>query len=124
MMLYDIVTFKVGVWTFITALSYGLLGFWASVYFKNKSSTSWNYAKFAVIGTLFFDATTGLSIGPLFFGQPFAAALMGQIPFTALHLVGNVSFAIILSPLVYRFVIENKKFEMESIRAVFSPKQA
>ena len=124
MVLYDILTGKVGMWTFITASAYGLLGLWASIYFKNKNNSSWNYAKFAVMGTLAFDIVTGLSVGPLFFHQPFIEALIGQIPFTALHLLGNVSFAVLLSPLIYKFVIENKKFESESLIAIFNPKQA
>ncbi|MDO8590382.1 MAG: ECF transporter S component [bacterium] len=124
MVLYDILTGKVGIWTFITASAYGLLGLWASLYFKDKNNSSWNYAKFAIMGTLAFDIATGLSIGPLFFHQPFIEALVGQIPFTALHLVGNISFAILCSPLLYKYVIENKKFETESIMGIFNPKQA
>lgn len=122
--LFDILTVKVGMWTFITAGAYGLLGLWASIYFKNKNNNSWNYAKFAIMGTLVFDVVTGLSVGPLFFHQPFMEAMIGQIPFTALHLVGNVCFAILFSPLLYKYVIENKKLETESIIRIFNPKQA
>lgn len=124
MVLFDIITGKVGMWTFITASAYGLLGLWASVYFKNKNNSSWNYAKFAVMGTLAFDIVTGLSVGPVFFHQPFMEALIGQVPFTAFHLIGNVGFAIVFSPLLYKYVIENKKFESTSLIAIFNPKQA
>lgn len=110
--IYDLVTGTLGVWTLLTAGTYGVLGFWATFYFKNKKGNAWDYARFAVIGTLFFDAVTGLSIGPLFFHQSFMSALTGQIPFTAMHLLGNVSFALLLSPAIYRFVIENKKLEI------------
>jgi uncharacterized membrane protein len=120
--LYDILTKKIGVWTLMTAFAYGFLGVWAASYFKNKNNNSWNYAKFAVIGTLAFDIVTGLSIGPLFFHQSFMQALVGQIPFTALHLAGNISFAVLLSPLIYRFVVENKKFETQSLIKVFTPR--
>jgi uncharacterized membrane protein len=34
MVLYDILTGKIGMWTFITASAYGFLGLWASIYFK------------------------------------------------------------------------------------------
>jgi uncharacterized membrane protein len=124
MVIFDIITGKVGMWTFITASAYGLLGLWASIYFKNKNNSSWNYAKFAVMGTLAFDIVTGLSVGPLFFHQPFIEALIGQIPFTALHLIGNIGFAVVFSPLLYKYVIENKKFESESLITIFNPKQA
>ena len=121
--LFDILTEKVGMWTLITASTYGLLGVWASFYFKNKNNSSWNYAKFAVMGTLVFDIITGLSVGPLLFHQRFIEAFIGQIPFTALHLVGNISFAVILSPIIYRFVIVRKKIETQALITKLNPKQ-
>ncbi len=122
MVLYDILTGKVGVWTLITASAYGLLGLWAAVYFKNKNNNSWGYAKFAIIGTLAFDIVTGLSVGPLFFNQTFMEALVGQIPFTFFHLLGNVSFALVLSPAIYNLVTKNKKSEYVSFINIFHPK--
>lgn len=119
---YDLVTGTLGIWSLLTAGTYGVLGFWSALYLKNKKSV-WNYVFFAVIGTIFFDAVTGLSIGPLFFHQPFMGALVGQIPFTALHLLGNVGFAFTLSPAVYRFVIDNPKIEFSSIINIFNRKQ-
>ena len=118
--LFDLVTNKIGVWTLLTAGTYGVLGIWAYFFFKNREMKKLNYVKFAVIGTLFFDAVTGLSIGPLFFGQSFSEAFFGQIPFTLMHLLGNITFAIILSPLIYKFVIENEKFEHRNIIKVFN----
>ncbi len=121
--LYDILTSKIGIWTIITALSYGLLGLWATHYFKNRKSNSLNYAKFAILGTIAYDIVTGLSIGPLFFNQTLAQAFIGQVPFTILHLIGNVSFAFLLSPLIYKYVIENKKLEVQSLITNFNLKQ-
>ena len=118
---YDLLTGKFGIWTHITAITYGFLGFWAVSYFKKRESNPMNYAKFAFMSTLLFDAITGLSIGPLFFGQSFVVALLGQIPFTALHILGNVTFAILLSPPVYRWVIGSKKPSAESI-IIFNPR--
>jgi uncharacterized membrane protein len=123
MVLFDVLSSKVGMWTFITATAYGLLGLWASYFFKNRKSTPMNYAGFAVLATLAFDAVTGLSIGPLFFHQTFMSALVGQIPFTVLHLAGNVSFALVLSPLLYRYVVENKRLESVSLRALVYPQR-
>lgn len=119
--LFDCMVGKVGVWTLITGVAYGLVGFGAALYFKNKKSTAWNYTKYAIISTILFDAVTGFSIGPIFFGQSFMAAVIGQIPFTALHLLGNVSFAIVLSPALYTFVIENKKLESPRFFINFNP---
>lgn len=107
--LFDMVTSGIGAWTLITASAYGLLAIWANHYFKNKKSTSLNYAKFAFMSTIAYDVVTGFSVGPLFFQQTFLQAVMGQIPFTLLHLAGNLSFAILISPLIYKFATENKK---------------
>jgi len=97
--IYDSVTSGFGIWTLVTALAYGLLGLGAQYYFKNRSGWK-SYASYAVIATIIYDAVTGLTIGPLFFHQSFMISLVGQIPFTLLHLLGNVSFAIILSPAI------------------------
>lgn len=106
--LYDSMTAGFGVWTLIAGLAYGLVGIGASLYFKNR--TGWkNYVKYAFVATIAFDALTGLTMGPIFFGQPFIAALIGQIPFTAIHLLSNVSFAIVLSPMIERWVMKEDR---------------
>ena len=105
--LYDSVTSGFGVWTLVTALAYGTLGVGATYFFKNRSGWK-NYALYAVIATIFYDVITGLTIGPLFFHQSFMVSLMGQIPFTALHLIGNVSFAIVLSPVIEKWMAKSE----------------
>jgi hypothetical protein len=107
--LYDGVTSGWGVWTLVTALAYGLLGALAHVYFKNREGTVRNYVVFAVLGTLVYDALTGLTVGPLVWNQPFMVALVGQVPFTLLHLAGNVTFAATVSPALYRWVVANEQ---------------
>ncbi len=106
---YDIITHTIGAWTIITAFSYGVLGLWAAYFFQKRQASSFNFVIFAIVGTLFFDAATGLSVGPLFFHQSFYSALVGQIPFTLLHLLGDIIFAAVLSPVVYRFALSSKK---------------
>lgn len=114
-LIFDIATSGVGMWTWVTASAYGFLGVGAAVFFKNRESTPINYLKFGIVATILYDVVTGLSIGPLFWGQSFMEALMGQIPFTAYHLLGNIVFSLLVSPLLYRFVIENKTFETQSV---------
>ena len=82
-----------------------------------------DYAKFAIIGTLAYDAVTGLTVGPLLFHQTFYSALIGQIPFTILHLIGNTSFALLLSPLIYNFAIKKKKTEAVSFINIINPQK-
>jgi energy-coupling factor transport system substrate-specific component len=106
--LFDSITSGIGIWTLVTAMLYGLLGLGAQYYFKNRSGWK-SYASYAVIATIIYDAITGLTIGPLFFHQSFMVSLIGQIPFTILHLLGNVSFAIVLSPAIERWVIKEEK---------------
>lgn len=110
--LFDAVTSGLGMWTWITAVSYGLLGLGAHWYFKNRAASIKNYLIYGVTGTIAYDAVTGLSIGPLFYGQSFMSALTGQIPFTLMHLLGTALFSIVLSPLMYRFVVTNERLEL------------
>jgi len=106
--LFDSITSGIGIWTLVTALAYGFLGLGAQYYFKNHSGWK-SYATYAFIATIIYDAITGLTIGPLFFHQSFVVSLVGQIPFTAMHLIGNVSFAIVLSPLIERWLVKSEK---------------
>lgn len=110
-LLYDILTNTLGVQTFFTVFAYGALGLWAAAYFKKHGTEKWSFVRFAIIGTLFFDALTGFTVGPIFFHQSFVNALIGQIPFTALHLLGNITFALLLSPAIYKILIKKKKKE-------------
>lgn len=118
--LFDILVGKVGSWTLVTAFAYGILGVWSMFFFKKREMKRINYVKFAVIGTLFFDAVTGLTVGPLFFNQPFMSALVGQIPFTILHLIGNVTFAFIVSPILYTYISTNKVIDVYIRRIAFT----
>ncbi|OGI85628.1 hypothetical protein A3A01_01270 [Candidatus Nomurabacteria bacterium RIFCSPLOWO2_01_FULL_39_17] len=118
---YDFLTFGLGIWTLITAMAYGLLGLWAIRYFKNKKNNSLEYVKFALMSTLFYDAVTGLTLGPLFFHQSFVVALAGQIPFTILHLFGNSIFAYVLSPRIYN-LLKKKKIEIKPLNILATSK--
>jgi len=112
--LYDLVTSGVGQWTWITALTYALLGLGASFYFAKRESNRANYTVYAIISTLIYDGITGLTIGPLLFGQSFTQALIGQLPFTAYHLTSNIIFALTLSPLIYNWVLSNNKLSLHA----------
>lgn len=113
--LFDMITGKVGMWTMITGVAYGLVAVGASVFFRRRAANRKNYALYAIIGTLAYDAATGLTIGPLFFGQTFMSAFVGQIPFTLWHLGGNITFATIFSPLIYSWVVDNKNLELSFV---------
>lgn len=117
---YDLLTGTFGVWSWFTLGAYVLLGLFAGLYFRYvQGGGVLSYVGFAIVGTLFYDAITGLTLGPLFFGQPFMAALMGQIPFTLYHLAGNIVLAAVVSPLVYRWVVTNSQLETGALAARF-----
>lgn len=114
--LFDLITHKLGVWTFITALTYGVLAIFSRWYFKKRQSTAINYAIHAIYATLIYDAITGLMIGPVFFQQNFISALGGQFIFTVYHLLGNIALALLLSPAIYQYLVKNPKFSFNYLR--------
>ena len=113
--LYDVITSGWGIWTLVTALAYGGLGIGAHFFFKNRDASVKNFLKFGIVGTIAYDAVTGLTIGPIFMNQPFLIALSGQIPFTLLHLAGTIVFSVCLSPAIYRWVLQSETLEIPVI---------
>ncbi len=105
MVLLDVFMSKVGPWTILTAVSYGIVGVWGGYFLRNRAGSARNFIIVSIIGTLFFDLVTGVLAGPILFHQPFMEALVGQIPFTIRHLVGNVFFAAVLAPWFYRAIM-------------------
>lgn len=115
----DLLVGRAGSWTILTAITYGLVGVWGSYFLKLRSANAMNFVIASIVGTLFFDFVTGILMGPLFYGQTWSSALVGQIPFTLRHLVGNVFFASVLAPWFYRKIMTNPKWELKMIsRAV------
>ncbi len=117
MVIYDVVTQKVGSWTWITASVYGLVGVGAYFFFKKREGSAKTYVLYAIIGTLVFDAITGVAMGPLLYHQPFMEALLGQIPFTARHLASSIVSSLLLSVVIERWIVANPKLEMVSLKA-------
>lgn len=108
--LFDIFTAKLGIWTLITAATYGAIGLASAWFFRARKSSIRNYVVFSAVGTILYDAIT-MTTGPLLFRQTWAETIIGQIPFTALHLVGNIALAIIISPVIYIWVVDNKSLD-------------
>lgn len=107
--LFDAFTSGWGAWTAVTALCYGTLGVAAHLFFKNRPANVRNFLMFGVPGTIGYDAIT-MFIGPMFDRQPLALALAGQVPFTLMHLAGVITFSVLLSPALYRWVVANEAF--------------
>ncbi|MFA6338592.1 MAG: hypothetical protein WCW87_00830 [Candidatus Paceibacterota bacterium] len=113
--IFDLFTGKLGQWTLITGITYGLLGISAAWFLPKGKNSIKSFVIFALFSTIIYDAITGLSIGPIFFGQSLSEAFWGQIPFTLWHLAGNIAFAVTLSPAIEYWIIKNPNLEVKLI---------
>jgi len=101
MVSFDLITMKAGIWTVGTALVYGLIGLAFYSYFKGKEKAGLkSYAKASILGVLFFDFVTGPIMSSFIFEIPFQTALIGQIPFTVLHITSALIYTLILAPVL------------------------
>ncbi|KKP23920.1 MAG: hypothetical protein UR25_C0003G0017 [Candidatus Nomurabacteria bacterium GW2011_GWE1_32_28] len=101
--IYDSFT-NLGSWTWITAFTYGFVGLVSFFYFNKFKTSIFHFAIFSFFATIFYDIVTGVLFAP-FFGQNMVNALFMQIPFTLLHLLGNIGFAVTLSPLINKWLL-------------------
>ncbi|MFA4975269.1 MAG: hypothetical protein WC839_02780 [Candidatus Paceibacterota bacterium] len=114
--LFDVFT-NFGSWTWIVGITYGIIGAFSSIYFNKFKTSIFHFALFSFFATIIFDLVTGVLFAPIF-GQTILNALVMQIPFTALHLAGNIGFALTLSPLINKWVVSKEFFSLNY------PKQA
>lgn len=123
-LIYDLITRTLGIWSLMTAGTFALIGILANLYLKRRSGHIAHYVGFSIVAALIYDAITGIGTGMLFFGQTFMTTFLGQIPFTLYHLAGNIVLAALISPLLQRWVCENPELEtspvMNRIRNAFS----
>jgi ABC-type branched-subunit amino acid transport system permease subunit len=112
---YDLLTGTLGTWSFSTAGTYAFIGVLSGLYLKNKESSILHYVGFAVFATLLYDAITGIAFGVLVYHMSFMETFLGQIPFTLYHLGGNIALSVVVSPLLYRWVVTNPKLETSYI---------
>jgi len=99
MVSFDLITGMIGDWTLITAVTYGGLGILFHQLYKNKKKINLRtYLASGVLGVLIFDFITGPIMYSWMFQMPFETALIGQIPFTLLHLASVSIFIVILVP--------------------------
>lgn len=108
--LFDAFTSGWGSWTWVTAFCYGTLGVAAHYFFAHRPASIKNFLVFGIPATIVYDTIT-MFIGPVFEGQALALAISGQIPFTVMHVLGTTTFSVLLSPALYRWVIQNDAFE-------------
>lgn len=120
---FDLLTGSLGIWTIVTSLTYGFLGVafgFAYKGMKNKKPNLLTYLASGAIGVLFFDFITGPIASGFFFGMPFWQALVGQVPFTILHLLSVSFFILLLTPLIDRTIVENESLEDRKVLEALS----
>ena len=105
MVLFDLLSGKVGVWTLVTAGTYGTLGLGFSFLYKALAERGrvvgpMTFLLSGIAGVLVFDFVTGPILSSALFPMSFAQAFVGQIPFTLKHLVSVSIYAVVISPLV------------------------
>jgi hypothetical protein len=103
MVLFDVLSQRVGTWTVVTAGTYGLLGLGFSYAYSalTKRGRSIGAATFlvsGVAGVLVFDFVTGPGMSSALFHMSFAEAFVGQIPFTLKHLASVAAYTLVVSP--------------------------
>ncbi len=117
--IYDLLT-NFGPWTWFTGITYGLIGFISYFYFEKIRASAFNFAVFAFMATIVYDLITGVLFAPLFHESMLTALIM-QIPFTALHLAGNIGFAITLSPILNKWLLSEQFFAFKKQSALPLP---
>ena len=98
MFVFDIFTSGIGLWTWVTASTYALIALGFHFYLKEKKSTFKLFISSGVFGVLIFDLITGPIMSSFLFKQTFLIAILGQIPFTVMHLISVVFGIVIISP--------------------------
>jgi len=116
MVSFDFITMKVGLWTLVTALTYAGLGVMFHFAYKRIGKVKLkHYLGSGVAGVLIFDFVTGVLFGPAMFGMSFLQAFVGQIPFTAMHLLTVTFFILLLTPLLDRTIVSNPLLEDSAV---------
>ncbi len=111
--LYDSLT-HFGSWTWVAGVTYGLVGVASTFYFTKFKTSAFNFAVFAMFATIFYDLITGVLLAPIFH-ESMATALVLQIPFTVLHLAGNIGFALTISPILSKWLSTEKVISVKPL---------
>ena len=99
-LLFDVITNAVGIWTVVTSLTYGAVAVMISIIIRNRKATLPKYIGVGALGVIVFDVITGPLMSTFIFDMPLWASTLGQIPFTVMHLISVVFMVTIIAPFV------------------------
>lgn len=116
MVLFDILSRRVGIWTAVTAGTYGLLGLalafvYAALARRGRTIGTATFLVSGVVGVLIFDFITGPILSSVMFRMSFAQAFVGQIPFTLKHLASVSAYTVVVSPVLDRLLRQVERGE-------------
>jgi len=118
---FDLVTGYVGAWTIGTSVTYGAIGVLFYYLLKGRKKVGIvRYLGYGAAGVLIFDFITGVLMTPLLFGMTFTEAFLGQIPFTAMHLLTSSAFILVVTPLLDREVLSNRHLDDSRVKAAMA----
>jgi len=101
MFVFDYFTSGIGVWTWVTAITYAGLAVLFGLLFKRIKQVKFvHYIGATTIGVLIFDLITGPGLSTIIFHQPLLITILGQIPFTLMHLASAVTYTFFFVPLL------------------------
>jgi len=116
MVSFDLMTSGIGIWTLVTAGTYAALGLAFHFTYKRISKVKLrHYLGSGIIGVLAFDFITGVLFGPAMFGMTFTQAFLGQLPFTAMHLLTATAFILIITPALDTSIVSNPALEDSAV---------
>lgn len=112
MMIFDYFTSGIGMWSWVTAITYSMIMVFAGAIMKilknNKKEIKMKeYVKINTAGILIFDIITGPIMSSTLFKTPFIVTAIAQVPFTAMHLLSGTIWLIILVPILDPTVNQN-----------------
>lgn len=100
----------------VTASCYALIGIVAAKAMVGRRPRMSDFMLATIAGTLFFDATTGPIMQHWKYHVPLVEATVGQIPFTAKHLAGNLMFALCAPWFYQAFASTSLEFRLMGMR--------
>ena len=116
--LIDFLMGFLGVWTIVTSVTYGLIGAVFVPIVRNKKSSLVLYLSMSTVGVLAYDFITGVVMSSVMFSQPFIVSLMGQIPFTLMHVFSAGLMCCVIVPFYDPAVMLEVKEYLSAIKQV------